>query len=152
VEAASICEETPGPVAHIVRAAVLHHDEDRATICEAMSRAGLDEVPRLERNLNMLLTLAQLAPLIGLLGTVLGLIETGVVLEENSPLIHAGDLGQGLWRSLITTAAGLAIAIPTYAGYNFLLGRVDAILLDMERAAAEMLAFLLKRRFEPTME
>lgn len=152
VEAVSICEETPGPVAHVVRAAVLRHDENRDTIVEAVAQAGLDEVPRLERNLNMLLTLAQLAPIIGLLGTVLGMMEMLIAIENQSPLVHAGDLGRGMWQSLITTAAGLAIAIPTYAGYNFLVGRVGSILLDMERAAAETLAFLLKRRPEISTE
>lgn len=142
-EAVSICEETPGPVAYIVRTAVLHKGESREAIAEAVQQAGLAEVPRLERNLNMLLTIAQISPLIGLLGTVLGMIQVLTRIEAAAPLVHAGDLGQGLWQALITTAAGLAVAIPTYTAYNFLVGRVEAVVLDMERASGEIVAFLL---------
>jgi biopolymer transport protein ExbB len=148
VEAVSICEETPGPVAYLVRSAVLHHDEPRESIEQAVHEAGLHEVPRLERNLNMLLTLAQICPLVGLLGTVIGMINSLVSMEQGSPLVHSGDLSQGLWQALITSAAGLAIAIPAYVGYNFLLGRVESLVLDMERAAGEILTFLSKRQSE----
>ena len=150
VEAVSICEETPGPVAHVVRAAVLHHDAGRETIVESMQQAGLDEIPRLERNLNLLLTVAQITPLIGLLGTVVGMIQIWVVVDNQAPLIHAGDLGQGMWQALLSTAAGLAIAIPTYAAYNFLVARVESIVLDMERGAAEILNFLVRRSGTPS--
>jgi len=67
-------------------------------------------------------------------------------IQQESPLVHSGDLGAGLWQALISTAAGLAVAIPTYAAYNFLVGRVEAIVLDMERASVEILAFLLNQR------
>lgn len=149
VEAVSICEETPGPVAHVVRAAVLHHDAPREIIVESMHQAGLDEIPRLERNLNLLLTLAQIAPLIGLLGTVVGMIQIMVAVDTQSPLVHAGELGQGMWQALLSTAAGLAIAIPSYAAYNFLVGRVESIVLDIERGAAEILNFLERRNGPP---
>lgn len=145
-EAVSICEETPGPVAYIVRSALLCHDESRETISQTIHDAGLAEIPRLERNLNMLLTVAQISPLLGLLGTVVGMMETMSAIEIGAPLIHSGDLGRGLWQALITTAAGLAVAVPTYAAYNFLVGRMDAIVLDMERASGEILSFLLNHR------
>ena len=144
-EAVSICEETPGPVAHIVRAAVLQHDSSREVIAQHIVEAGTAEIPRLERNLNVLLTLAQVTPLLGLLGTVLGMMHVLLVVEEKAPLVHAGDLSGGLWQALITTAAGLAVAIPTYAAYNFLAGRVESIVLDMERASSQILGFLLNR-------
>jgi biopolymer transport protein ExbB len=152
VEAVSICEETPGPVARIVRSAVLHHDEVKADIQKAIEEAGLAEIPRLERNLNLLATIAQISPLIGLLGTVLGMMHILVVMQQGAPLVHAGDLSAGLWEALLTTAAGLAIAIPVYAGYNFLVGRVEAIVLDMERASVEILTFLSKRRANGVQE
>jgi biopolymer transport protein ExbB len=145
-EAVSICEETPGPVAHIVRAAVLKHDEGRDVIAQRIVEAGTSEIPRLERNLNVLLTLAQVTPLLGLLGTVLGMMHVLLVIEEKAPLVHAGDLSGGLWQALITSAAGLAVAIPTFVGYNFLAGRVESIVLDMERASSQILGFLVNRR------
>jgi biopolymer transport protein ExbB len=142
VEAVSICEDTPGPVASIVRAAVLHHDEDKESIQRAIEEAGLAEIPRLERNLTMLATLAQITPMMGLLGTVLGMMQVLLAVQEKSPLVHSGDLMGGLWQALISTAASLAVAIPIYAGYNLLVGRVESIVLDMERASVEILAFL----------
>jgi biopolymer transport protein ExbB len=142
VEAVSICDETPGPVASIVRAAILHHDEDADSIRRAIDEAGLSEIPRLERHLGMLATLAQIAPLLGLLGTVLGMMQVMLAIQEKAPLVHAGDLMGGLWQALISTAAGLVVAIPAYAGYNLLVGRVESIVLDMEKAAAEVLAYL----------
>ena len=145
VEAVSICEETPGPVASIVRAAILHHDEDKESIQRAIEEAGLAEIPRLERNLTMLATLAQVMPMMGLLGTVLGMMRVLLTFQEKSPLVHSGDLMGGMWQALISTAASLAVAIPIYAGYNLLVGRVESIVLDMERASVEILAFLSGR-------
>jgi biopolymer transport protein ExbB len=142
VEAVSICDETPGPVASIVRAAILHHDEEADSIRRAIDDAGLSEIPRLERHLGLLATLAQIAPLLGLLGTVLGLMQVMLAIQQKAPLVQAGDLMGGVWQALISTAAGLAVAIPAYAGYNLLIGRVESIVLDMEKAAAEVLAYL----------
>ncbi|MFH0954113.1 MAG: MotA/TolQ/ExbB proton channel family protein [Verrucomicrobiota bacterium] len=145
VEAVSICDEAPGPVAALVRAAVLHHDEDRDSIQRAVEQTALSEIPRLEQTLPMLATLAQIVPLMGLLGTVLGMMQVLLAIHQKAPLVHAGDLMSGLWQALIATAAGLAVAIPAYAGYNFLVTRVEAIVLDMERAAGEILAYLARR-------
>jgi len=142
VEAVTICEETPGPVARVVQAAVLKADAEASEICQAVEDVGLEEVPRLQARLGLLATLGQIAPYMGLLGTVLGMMEILVGLQEKAPLVHAGDLAGGLWQALISTAAGLSIAVVAYAAYNFLVGRVEAIILDMERAANEAISFL----------
>src|SRR6201990_468081 len=76
VEALSICDATPGPVARLVKAAILSRDKGRERVREALEKAGLAEVPRLEEKLNLLATIAQLSPLLGLLGTVLGFVKT----------------------------------------------------------------------------
>src|SRR6478735_8615479 len=76
VEAISICDATPGPVARLVKTAILNRDGGRERVREALEEAGLAEVPRLEEKLNVLATIAQLAPLLGLLGTMLGFIDT----------------------------------------------------------------------------
>jgi len=142
VEAVSICEETPGPVARIVRAAILHHDEDKESIKRAIEETGLMEIPKLERSLTALATLAQILPMLGLLGTILGMMQMLLTIQQKAPLVQSGDIMGGLWQALIATAAGIAVAIPTYAAYNFLVGRVESVVLDMERASAEILAFL----------
>ncbi len=138
VEAISICDATPGPVARLVKIAILNRDRGREGVREALEEAGLAEVPRLEEKLNLLATIAQLAPLLGLLGTVLGFIGVFAQLQEAGLYAHINLLSQGVWKALVCSAAGLAVAIPTHAGYNYLVSRVNAIVLDMERAATEI--------------
>src|SRR5512143_231437 len=138
VEALSICEATPGPVARLVRTAILNRDHGRERVREALEEAGLAEVPRLEEKLNLLATIAQLAPLLGLLGTVLGFIQTFYGMESKGLQAHVSDLSTGVWQALVCAAAGLAVAIPAHAGYNYLVSRVNSIVLDMERAATEI--------------
>jgi len=141
VEAVSICDATPGPVARLVKAAILNRDKGRDRVREAVEEAGLTEVPQLEERLNLLATIAQLAPLLGLFGTIVGFIHVFMNLQEAGLYAHiSGDnsLAAGIWESLICAAAGLAVAIPAHAGYNYLVSRVNKIVLDMERAAAEI--------------
>src|SRR5215475_15941322 len=138
VEALSICDATPGPVARLVKTAILNRDQGRERVREALEEAGLAEVPRLEEKMNLLATIAQLAPLLGLLGTVLGFIQTFYAMQQKGFNAHVGDLSNGIWQALICAAAGLAVAIPAHAGYNYLVSRVNSIVLDMERAATEI--------------
>ncbi len=138
VEALSICDATPGPVARLVKTAILNRDHGRERVREALEEAGLAEVPRLEEKLNLLATIAQLAPLLGLLGTVLGFIQTFMKMQNNGLNTNFRDLSNGIWQALICAAAGLAVAIPAHAAYNYLVSRVNSIVLDMERAATEI--------------
>src|ERR1700756_1415474 len=94
VEAISICDATPGPVARLVKTAILNRDNGRERVREALEEAGLAGVPRLEEKLNLLATIAQLAPLLGLLGTVLGFIQTFYAMEHGLNA-HLGDLSTG---------------------------------------------------------
>ncbi len=139
VEAISICDATPGPVARLVKTAIMHHEKGRDEVREALEEAGLVEVPRLERKLNLLATIAQITPLMGLLGTVLGFMKLFQIMQTQGFNAPTADLAVGVWQALICTAFGLAVAIPTYAGYNYLVSRVNAIVLDMEKASNEIL-------------
>lgn len=138
VEAISICDATPGPVARLVKTAILNRDQGRERIAEALEEAGLSEVPRLEEKLNLLATIAQIAPLLGLLGTVIGLMHTFYDLKAAGLMANSAMLSDGIWTALICAGAGLAVAIPAHAGYNYLVSRVNSIVLDMERAATEI--------------
>ncbi|HMJ90073.1 MAG TPA: MotA/TolQ/ExbB proton channel family protein [Candidatus Acidoferrum sp.] len=138
VEGLSICDATPGPVARLVKVAILNRERGRDGVREAIEEAGLMEVPRLEEKLNVLATLAQIAPLLGLLGTVLGFLDIFAALQLAGPHAHMELLAGGVWKALISTAGGIAVAIPCYAGYNYLVGRVNSIVLDMEKAASEI--------------
>src|SRR5436305_12087646 len=111
VEAISICDATPGPVARLVKTAILNQDHGRERMREALEEAGLGEVPRLEEKLNLLATIAQIAPLLGLLGTVLGFIDTFGLMQSNGLHAQMRDLSEGVWRALVSAAMGLAVSI-----------------------------------------
>ncbi|MBT3286553.1 MAG: MotA/TolQ/ExbB proton channel family protein [Victivallales bacterium] len=142
LEAVHICDETPGPVAHVVRAAVLHADQDEAAVRTAVEEAALIEVPRLERFMKLLATLAHIAPLLGLLGTVVGMIAAFDAMEAQGPLVGTKVLAEGVRKALYTTAAGLSVSIPTFAFYNYLVSRIESLVNDMQKAAAEMTYFV----------
>lgn len=145
-EALTICEETPGPVAYVVKTAILHRQDEKDTIRNALADAGMAEVSRMERRLVVIATVAQTAPLLGLLGTVLGIVEALLVMQGQAPLIQSADILGGVLRALITTAAGLTVAIPCHVAFNMLVIKIDRIVLDMERAASETLAFITSWR------
>ena len=141
VEAISICDATPGPVARLVKAAILQREHGRDRVHEAVEEAGLSEVPRLEEKLNLLATIAQIAPLLGLFGTIVGFIQVFMNLQQEGLYAHISgenSLALGVWQALICAAAGIAVAIPAHIAYNYLVSRVNKIVLDMERAAAEI--------------
>lgn len=141
LEAIAICDQTPGPAAHLVRTAILNSEEPKDDLVKAVQLDGIQEIPRLERHTNLLITLAQVLPTLGLLGTVLGLLEMLIMLEAGSPLAEIGLLAGGLRGALLTTAAGLITGIPAYAGYHFLISRIETLALDMEQAANEIVYF-----------
>lgn len=141
-EAISICEDTPGPVAHVIKAGLIKHDQPKIEIKEAIDDAALHEVPRLERNLVVLATIAHIAPLLGLFGTVLGMINVFKTIESLRGSAQPGELAGGIGEALITTAAGLAVAIPVFVAYNYLVSRVSALVWDMERSATEVVDLL----------
>jgi biopolymer transport protein ExbB len=142
VEAISICDATPGPVARIVKTAILNRDRGRERVREAVEEAGLTEVPLLEERLNLLATIAQIAPLLGLLGTIIGFIEIFNQVQDAGLYANIKQLSHGIWQALICAAAGIAVAIPVHAGYNYLVSRINKIVLDMERTGAEIVNIL----------
>ena len=142
VETISICDDTPGPIAHMARAAILRADQDTRDIEQAIEEVSLSEIPRLEKNLNILATVAHITPLLGLLGTVTGLIKAFHAIGQKASYINLQNLAPFISGALITTAAGLAVAIPTYAFYNLLVTRVETIVNEMELAATEIIYFL----------
>jgi len=142
VEALAICDATPGPVARLVKAAIVARESGRARVQEVIDEVGLVEVPRLESRLNVLATLAQIGPYIGLFGTLLGFIGVFNDLQLYGSFSAPAELFRHLWQSLYAALGGLGIAIVSYAGYNLLVGRVNQIVLDMERASAEVLRLL----------
>jgi biopolymer transport protein ExbB len=148
MEAIDLCEKTPGPVSHIIKAGILKHDRSRQEIKEAIEDAGIYEVPRLEKNLGALATIAHISPLLGLLGTVTGMVRAFQIIQEKATALQPvspGNLAGGIWEALITTCAGLIVAIPTFVAYNYLVSRVKGFIVEMERAAADLIGILAQR-------
>ncbi len=148
MDAVDLCEKTPGPIAHIIKAGILKHDRSRHEIREAIEDAGIYEVPRLEKNLGALATIAHISPLLGLLGTVTGMVRAFQIIQEKATSLHPvspGDLAGGIWEALITTCAGLIVAIPTFVAYNYLVSRAKGFILEMERTATDLINILGQR-------
>jgi biopolymer transport protein ExbB len=140
-EAVALCEDTPGPVAHVVKTAVINRDLPTDELREMLQDVARVEVSRLEKRLVALATIAQISPLIGFLGTVMGMISLFMEIQKTL-LPSPGELAGGIWVALLTTAGGLAIAVPSYVGYNYLVTRVQNMLLDMEHATNEILGYI----------
>ncbi|HTB62204.1 MAG TPA: MotA/TolQ/ExbB proton channel family protein [Opitutales bacterium] len=145
LEALTVCEETPGPVAAVVKAALLHYREDETRLRGAIQAMALVEIPTLERRLGTIAVIAKIAPLLGLLGTVLSVLD-GFRLMQNpveGGYVNVLDFSTMIKQALVTTAVGLAVSILAYLAYHLLSGRVRALVHDMEWAGNDMLQFLL---------
>jgi biopolymer transport protein ExbB len=143
-EAMRRCEETPGPVAAILLAALRHMRDPRysaSDIENSIKTAGTVELGFLERGLPVLATVANVAPLLGFLGTVAGMIAAFAAIEAAGQ-VEAALVASGIKIALITTATGLMIAIPVNIGYNFFVSRIDRLILDMEEGSARILSLI----------
>lgn len=143
VEALTLCEEAPGPVAAVVKAALLHADEPADAMRFHVQEAAVIELPALERRLGAIAAIAQVAPLVGLVGTLLGMITTFATFEKGGHYALPGVLAAGMWQALLTGVASLLLAIPAHLAYHFLSGRVRAIVRDVEWSANEVMKYLL---------
>lgn len=143
-EALSICESNPSPVSNLMKVGIEKRDQSHETIKAAITDAANMEIPRMERYLSFLGTIAHISPLLGLLGTVTGNIRAFGVLGDFS---EAGGnpalLAQGISEALVTTAAGLIVAIPAIIFYNALVSKVNHRIIQLENRVTEMV-FLLK--------
>lgn len=144
-EAIGLCDVNPSPVARILKAGILKSGCSREDIKEAMEDVSLFEIPKLENRFTALATIAHIAPLLGLLGTVTGMTRCFYTIKElagSLTPVSPGDLAGGIGEALLTTVAGLTVAIPTFVVYNYLVSRANGFVLDMERAATELVNLL----------
>ena len=146
IEAITLCDNTPGPVAKLLNAAIqAYQNED--DIKPAIEDTAKTELNRLESRLNILSTIANIAPLLGLLGTVIGMYDTFNGISASNGMSLAA-LSGGVKEALITTAAGLCVAIPAHLAYNYLVTKVQSLCADMEKASSEILYFFAHRKQE----
>lgn len=143
VEALAILEETPGPVSSILQTALKNADRSEADLRNVITDTSLNEIPRLEQRLTLLATIAHLAPLLGFFGTVQGMIGAFDELNLAETAVNAQTLAKHIKLALYTTSAGLLVTIFAHGAYNFLLRKLKDMLLDMEKAQADICYFLL---------
>ena len=148
VEALSLCDNTPGPIAKLLGAAILafQNGEDLRT---AMDEIAIVEIPQLERRIHFIGTVGFVMPLLGFLGTVVGMTEAFEATRISSGMIP--ELADAMGSALMTTAAGLTGAVICYLGHNYLVARLNVILLDMEKAAMEITSICEQQRNLPEM-
>ena len=147
-DAIEICDETEGPIARITKAGILKHNRSKEDIREAIEDAGHLEIPRLERYMSALATCANIAPLLGLLGTVAGMIKAFAQIQYKQGQVNPSDLAEGISNALVTTAAGLTVAIPALVVYNYFVTRVDNMIVEMEISSSELVELLTKHHGE----
>lgn len=144
-EALGECSASHGPVARVLQAALLRPRQERSVLQSITKDAALLEIPKLERNLPILASLAYVAPLVGLLGTVLGLLDAFLILSAHGGYATTAELSRSVYQSLLNAAAGLAVAIPAFLGHSYLCARVNDIIHDMERGGIEVVNLLTDR-------
>lgn len=141
-EALHEAASAPGPIGRVAHAILLRHDLPRAELRDVAQEAAQLEVPGLERNMRLLSTIAFATPLVGLLGTILGLLQTFDLITAGGGSATAIDIARGVYWSLLTSAASLGVAIPAFLAHGYLSSRIDHILGDMERTGIEILGAL----------
>jgi len=143
-EAIRQCEETNGSIARIVKAGLLKQGRTKEQIEGAMEMSGVVELASLERNAKILSIIAHIAPLIGLLGTVLGFIQAFAEMRYSGMMdISATRIGEAMEYALVTTAAGLLVAIPTVVAYNYIVSRIEGLVLEMQTSSSEIVDLLV---------
>lgn len=140
-EAMTLCRRQPSVMGRILLSAIVNHDRNREELKTIVEDAGRQEVPTLDRYLGMLGTIAAISPLMGLTGTVFGMIRTFSVISEKG-IAHPSQLAGGISEALITTATGLVIAIPTLIFFNYYTAKADRLILEIEKQSYRLVDVL----------
>jgi biopolymer transport protein ExbB len=141
--ALSLCSEQSSPLSNILRSGLLKMKEPHQEVKDSIESAAKNEVYKLERGLGLLASVAGIAPLLGFLGTVTGMIAAFRVIEANQGLVNPQLLASGIWEALLTTAYGLIVGIPVYFMYNYFVTRIDHFVFETENSCNDFLDIAL---------
>lgn len=144
-DAMILCEQNSSPVAKIMKAGIVKYGASRDEIKEAIQDVSLFEIPKLEKHAHVLSTIAHIAPLLGLLGTMVGMAASFHAIQLRSASMNpvtSSDVAGGIWQALLTTIFGLFVAIPALLAFNYCVSRVNSFVIEMERAATEIVNLL----------
>lgn len=146
IEAIQLCETSGGTIANIIKAGLIKHNRSKEQIENAMEISGLIEIAQLEKNAKILSIIAYVSPLIGLLGTVLGFIQAfGEMRLSGLVDMSATRIGEAMEYALVTTAAGLVVAIPSVIAYNYIVSRIEGFVLEIQTSSSEIVDLLIHR-------
>jgi len=140
-EATAYCKQNSTPMSRVLMAGILNYEKSEGELKETLEEAGRQEMPSIRSWLPALGTIASVAPLLGLLGTVIGMIEVFSTLAQDTA-VNAGMLAGGISEALVTTAFGMVIAMPALAAYNYFVAKVQTLTIDMEKTSLHMVAML----------
>ena len=144
-EALAICEDTAAPVANVVATAIRHRNGSARALREAVDSQGRAEIGRLDRRLAVLAIIAQVAPLVGLIGTIIGFMKT-VLAANGSEIVSRTELLGGAMESLVSAAVGLTVAVVTIVMYGSLRVRLERTIVELEAAASQIVGYISTRR------
>lgn len=140
--AMNYCDEFDKPIARIIKAGIKRLGRPLRDIEDAIDNAGKKEIFFLEKRMNWLATIAGVAPLLGFTGTVTGMIQAFMDIQSLQGNVNPSVLAGGIWEALITTATGLIVGLIAYGFYNFLLGKINRSIFELENASADFLDLL----------
>lgn len=138
-DAIAYCDESGGAVGHVFKAGIRRAEAGPEVVEKAIEDVGSREANKMKRSLRPLSVIAAVSPLLGLLGTVYGMIDAFQKTSASGGTAKTAMLAEGIYEALVTTAAGLTIAIPTLLLYQFLLGRVDRLIDEIDEAGTEFI-------------
>lgn len=137
-----VCSSTPGPISKVLEKGIRLRNQSREEIKDAIESAGRSEIYQLEKGFGALATISGVAPLTGFLGTVTGMIQAFMRIQELGGNVNATVLAGGIWEALITTAAGLLVGILTLLAYNYLVTKVQRLVFELEVSSTNLLEML----------
>ncbi|MCG2777378.1 MAG: MotA/TolQ/ExbB proton channel family protein [Desulfobacterales bacterium] len=144
-KALDLARGSRSPMGHILAHAIEVMDQDRETLETVIVHSTEEEVRELSRYLQALATIGSIAPLLGLLGTVIGMIRAFMVIQQMGGKVNAAVLAGGIWEAMLTTALGLAVALPTMVAHSYLVARVDKYEAKLKDGAVTFIKAMGKR-------
>lgn len=143
-QALQLASQSKSPMGRVLAQAIEVKDRDRETIETVMEHATEEEVRNLSSYVQALATIGNIAPLLGLLGTVIGMIKAFMVIQQMGGKVNAAVLAGGIWEAMLTTALGLSVALPTMVGHSYLIARIDKYEARLQEGAVAFMKAILK--------
>ena len=144
-QAYELAESSGTPLGRILVQAMEVKDQGRETIETVINHATDEEIRTLSRNIQALATIGNVAPLLGLLGTILGMIKAFMVIQQMGGKVNASVLAGGIWEAMLTTALGLAVALPTMVAHSYLISRVDTFEAQLQNGTVSFIKALTRK-------